>query len=127
MDTMKLRWERDRGKLKFYKAEYISFDFDGYINNNPSWLSDDGEYFLYWNTGTTSQWTVSGYTNGAIFNQNPNTPPKNGRATPTKTMRATLTTSKHSEKQGGPRPQKPGRAQFNSVQFRTMRCSIRFS
>ncbi len=24
---MKLRWERDRGKLKFYKAEYISFDF----------------------------------------------------------------------------------------------------
>ena len=63
---------------RVYQTQYINFDFDGYINNNPSWLSDDGEYFLYWNTGSTSQWTVSGYTNGAIFNQNPNTPPITG-------------------------------------------------
>ena len=63
---------------RVYQTQYINFDFDGYVNNNPSWLSDDGEYFLYWNTGTTSQWTVSGYTNGAIFNQNPNTPPITG-------------------------------------------------
>jgi hypothetical protein len=61
-----------------YQTQYISFDFDGYINDKPSWLSDDGEYFLYWNTGTTSQWTVSGYTGGAIFNQNPSVPPITG-------------------------------------------------
>jgi len=63
---------------RVYQTQYISFDFDGYINDNPSWLSDDGEYFLYWNTGSTSQWTVSGYTGGAIFNQNPSVPPITG-------------------------------------------------
>lgn len=61
-----------------YQNQYINFDFDGYINDNPSWLSDDGEYSIYWNTGSTSQWTVSGYTTGVIFNQNPNTPPITG-------------------------------------------------
>jgi hypothetical protein len=61
-----------------YQSQYINFDFDGYINDNPSWLSDDGEYFIYWNTGSTSQWTVSGYTTGTIFNQNPSTPPITG-------------------------------------------------
>jgi len=63
---------------KTYQSQYINFDFYGYVNDKPSWTSDDGDYFLYWNTGSTSQWSVSGNTNGIIFNQNPNVPPITG-------------------------------------------------
>ena len=53
----------------------IDFIYDGYFNSKPSWLSNDNQYFMYWNTGTTGEWLVSGITSGVIYNPNPSTPP----------------------------------------------------
>jgi hypothetical protein len=54
-------------KTKQEKVEIISvlntpFEFNGYLNGNPSWLSTDNLYLLYWNTGSTpNYWDLSGY------------------------------------------------------------------
>jgi hypothetical protein len=47
------------------------------INGYPSWSSVSPSYTMYYNTGTT-QWTVSGWTNGSIYNQTNNIPPTGG-------------------------------------------------
>lgn len=47
--------------------ENISMDFDGYINGKPNWVSSDGLYLLYWNTGSTpNYWDLSGYSTSLI-------------------------------------------------------------
>jgi len=63
---------------KIYGSIFVDFIYDGYFNNKPSWLSNDSQYFLYWNTGSTQQWIISGVTNGIIYNQNPSEPPITG-------------------------------------------------
>ena len=51
------------GRINAITLDNIPMDFDGYINGNPSWLSDDNSYLLYWNTGSTpSYWELSGST-----------------------------------------------------------------
>jgi hypothetical protein len=50
------------GKVDTVTLENIPMDFDGYVNGNPSWLSTDNLYLLYWNTGSTpNYWDLSGY------------------------------------------------------------------
>ena len=58
------------GSINFY-----DFIYDGIFNNKPSWLSNGGELFMYWNTGTTEEWLVSGNTGFVIYNPNPDIPP----------------------------------------------------
>lgn len=60
--------------------DYKSWDFiyNGYYNGKPSWLSDDGDEFIYWNTGTTNQWLFSGTSGSILYNTNPATPPLSG-------------------------------------------------
>jgi hypothetical protein len=58
------------GSIQFY-----DFIYDGIFNDKPSWLSNDGELFMYWNTGTTEEWLVSGNTGFVIYNPNPDIPP----------------------------------------------------
>lgn len=59
-------------------SEFIDFNFNGYYNGKPSWLSNDTNDFIYWNTGTTNQWLYSANTNLIIYNPNPATPPISG-------------------------------------------------
>jgi hypothetical protein len=59
---------------------FIDFTFNGYYNGKPSWLAITQNLFMYWNTGTTSQWLVSGGTSNTIYNPNPATPPTSGWA-----------------------------------------------
>jgi len=59
-------------------SQYIDFIYDGYFDGKPSWLSNDSQYFVYWNTGTTGEWLVSGITTGIIYNPNPALPPLTG-------------------------------------------------
>lgn len=63
---------------RIYGSIFVDFIYDGYFNDKPSWLSNDLQYFLYWNTGSTQQWIISGITNGIIYNQNPSEPPITG-------------------------------------------------
>jgi hypothetical protein len=58
-----------------YTNQYYDFIYNGIYNDKPSWLTADEQYFLYWNTGSTELWLVSGITNGVIYNQNPEVPP----------------------------------------------------
>jgi len=65
-------------KVDVMTLEEIPMDFDGYINGNPNWISDDDQYLLYWNTGATpSYWEVSGVTtlSVSIISYTPQVPP----------------------------------------------------
>ena len=57
--------------------ELIDFSYNGYYNGKPTWTSTPSGYDIVWMSGT-SQWEVSGWTNGSIVNLNPNTPPVTG-------------------------------------------------
>ena len=59
-------------------SQFIDFIYNGYFDGKPSWLSNDNQYFVYWNTGTTGEWLVSGITTGVIYNPNPALPPLTG-------------------------------------------------
>ena len=61
-----------------YNYKFWDFIYNGYYNGKPSWLSDDGDYFIYWNTGTTNQWLYSGTSGSILYNTNPATPPLSG-------------------------------------------------
>jgi len=63
---------------KMFKSEFFDFIYDGIFNNKPSWLSSGGDLFMYWNTGTTEEWLISGNTSFVVYNPNPDTPPLNG-------------------------------------------------
>lgn len=63
---------------KFFDSQFSDFIYDGIYNEKPSWLSSDGNYFIYWNTGTTEEWLISGNTSFVVYNPNPDTPPLNG-------------------------------------------------
>lgn len=63
---------------KMFKSEFFDFIYNGIFNNKPSWLSSDTELFMYWNTGTTEEWLISGNTTFITYNPNPDTPPLNG-------------------------------------------------
>lgn len=55
-----------------YTMSYVSD-----VNDQPSWESSGGQYYLYWNTGSTpNQWIITGYSNNSqIVNYNSQTPP----------------------------------------------------
>ncbi len=53
----------------------VDFIYDGILNGKPSWLSSSGDELIYWNTGTTQEWLVSGTTSYTIYNPNPVSPP----------------------------------------------------
>lgn len=75
---MTIRYRVGGSKVEFVKTIQIQFETYNITNGQQSWLSDDGNYFLYWNTGSTpTQWTVSASTpsNGVIINNNSSTPP----------------------------------------------------
>ena len=59
-------------------SETHQFLFNGYLNGQPTWKSDDNLYDIYWSTGTTNQWLVDGWSNGIIYNSNTSTPPLTG-------------------------------------------------
>ena len=59
-------------------SETHQFLFNGYLNGQPTWKSDDNLYDIYWSTGTTNQWLVDGWSNGIIYNSNTYTPPLTG-------------------------------------------------
>ena len=59
-------------------SETHEFLFNGYLNGQPTWKSDDNLYDIYWSTGTTNQWLVDGWSNGIIYNSNTSTPPLTG-------------------------------------------------
>jgi hypothetical protein len=52
----------------------IDFYSAGTVNGYMSWTSSTPNYTIYYNSGTT-KWILSGYTNGSVFKQSPNTPP----------------------------------------------------
>lgn len=67
-----------RGRLG--KNNYLNlhnFNYNGYYNGKPTWVSDDTLYNIIWMSGT-SQWEVSGWTLGSAVNLNPATPPVTG-------------------------------------------------
>lgn len=61
-------------------STFVDFTYSGYLNGNPYWISDDNEYSMYWNTGTTNVWIISGLTSENVigYNQNPEAPPLYG-------------------------------------------------
>jgi hypothetical protein len=61
-----------------FQSEFSDFIYNGIFNDKPSWLSSDSEFFMYWNTGTTEEWLISGNTSFVVYNPNPDTPPLNG-------------------------------------------------
>lgn len=60
--------------------KFIDFTFNGYYNGKPSWSAITQNLFMYWNTGTTNQWLVSGGTSNTLYNSNPTSPPTSGWA-----------------------------------------------
>ena len=63
-------------KLQSVIFEQIQFEPYNITNGTQSWLSDNDLYFMYFNTGTTNQWVVSGSSVfGSIINNNPTPPP----------------------------------------------------
>jgi hypothetical protein len=79
-----LSTQKDKG----YSNKFIDFIFDGYYNEKPSWFASLENLFMYWNTGTTNQWLISGLTSNTLYNPNPTQPPTSGWAFlgPTKTL-----------------------------------------
>jgi len=68
--------KRSSSKLGAVIFEQIQFEPYNITNGNQSWLSDDEKYFMFFNTGYTSQWVVSGSSVfGSIINNNTPTPP----------------------------------------------------
>jgi hypothetical protein len=63
------------GKNSF--VNLYNFNYNGYYNGKPTWVSDDTLYDIVWMSGT-SQWEVSGWTIGSAVNLNPVTPPVTG-------------------------------------------------
>ena len=61
-----------------FQSDFSDFIYNGIFNDKPSWLSSDSEFFMYWNTGTTEEWLISGNTSFVVYNPNPDTPPLNG-------------------------------------------------
>jgi len=61
-------------------VEQIQFEYVSYLNDKPYWISDDSQYGLYWSSGNTNNWTISGfpYTNTVVVNTNPTPPPLSG-------------------------------------------------
>jgi hypothetical protein len=61
-------------------STFVDFTYSGYLNGNPYWISNDDEYSMYWNTGTTNVWIISGLTSENVigYNENPEAPPLNG-------------------------------------------------
>lgn len=57
--------------------EVINFNYNGYVNGKPSWISDDTLYTIEWVT-LTNQWEILGWTIGSIININPIYPPVTG-------------------------------------------------
>lgn len=55
----------------------LQFNFNDYYEGYPTWISDDTLYNIVWYSGS-SQWEVSGWTNGSLVNTNPATPPISG-------------------------------------------------
>lgn len=75
-DDLCVIYTRPNGK--FFDSQFSDFIYDGIYNGKPSWLSSDGNQFMYWNTGTTEEWLISGNTSFVVYNPNPDTPPLNG-------------------------------------------------
>ena len=71
-----------RGKIPGNAFEYVQIDLtpNGSLNGIESWTSATPSYSLFWNTGNTSQWILSGYPapNLSIVNNNPLIPPLTG-------------------------------------------------
>lgn len=41
---------------------YVDLTYNGQLNGQPSWMSSNGQYEIYWNTGSTpNQWVATGY------------------------------------------------------------------
>lgn len=53
----------------------IDFTYNSIINEKPSWISSTNDNLIYWNTGTTQEWILSGTTSFTVYNPNPATPP----------------------------------------------------
>jgi hypothetical protein len=47
-----------------------NFNYNGYVNGKPSWISDDTLYTIEWVTAN-NQWEIIGWTMGVIINMNP--------------------------------------------------------
>jgi hypothetical protein len=58
-------------------VEYYQFDFNGYIDQYPTWTDTTNNLDIIWNQ-TGNQWEISGWTPGQIVNTNPATPPLSG-------------------------------------------------
>lgn len=71
-----------RSSSKVTPVEYLQIDFDtnGTINGKESWMSLDSQYLISWVTGSTNQWTLTGYPSPYvnIVNTNPSIPPLTG-------------------------------------------------
>jgi hypothetical protein len=67
-----------RNKQSDTIIENINFEPHDDINNKNSWLSDDGNYLIYWNNESNPEkWVLSGLTNQnfSIVNNDPSSPP----------------------------------------------------
>ena len=64
------------GKIPILQTH--TFNYNGYVNGKPSWLSDDTLYTIEWSL-VDSQWEIIGLPNGWIMtNLNPAIPPVTG-------------------------------------------------
>jgi hypothetical protein len=71
---------RSGSKLEPFQTVQVQLDYDDYKNNNPQWTSNDGQYNLYWLTGLTNNWVITGYTSqyASIVNNTTSIPPLTG-------------------------------------------------
>lgn len=67
---------RSNGVEAFEQIQ-IDLTYNSIVNGQPSWESNDNQYYLYWNTGSTpNQWVITGYSNSSqIVNYNATEPP----------------------------------------------------
>jgi hypothetical protein len=72
--------KRSASKVNPFETLQVQLEFNGYKNEKPEWLSIDEQYNLYWTTGNTNYWTISGYTSqyASIVNNTTSIPPLNG-------------------------------------------------
>jgi hypothetical protein len=72
--------KRSSSKLSPFETVQIQLDYNGYKNGYPEWLSSDNQYDLYWSTGDTNNWVITGYPSSyvTIVNNTTSIPPLNG-------------------------------------------------
>jgi hypothetical protein len=63
-----------------FQTTQVQLEYNDYFNGKPNWLSNDSQYNIYWSTGNTNNWVLSGYPSSyaTIVNNTTSIPPLTG-------------------------------------------------